>query len=161
MYSRGSEFGVPCVPVADLFASAGLSASTPLPWGSEIGELGPGVYVIAVELRVLDVTYLPPDELAHWNRGQVVIYVGRTGRALGRRLSEFYKHRHGDKAPHRGGQAVKLLRCPLWVHCAATPDHRSAEHRMIEAFRTRVGRRPFANRRREMRTMISEANFTR
>jgi hypothetical protein len=74
---------------------------------------------------------------------------------LRRRLSEFFRHRYGEKAPHRGGQAIILLselpKCPLWVYwaVAAGPSEAvEAERRMLEVFRKNVGALPFANRRR-------------
>ena len=78
--------------------------------------------------------------------GQVVLYVGRTRRSLRRRISEFYKHKYGDRRPHRGGQEVIPFAAELYVYWAATEEPALAENLMIERFRHLVGRIPYANR---------------
>jgi hypothetical protein len=94
-----------------------------------------------------------------------VVYVGRTRRALRKRLREFYRHRYGDKRPHRGGQAILLLTRPLLVYWAATNDWEAAEDTMIEHFRSAAGRLPFGNRVRSARLkpkpMIDDAREAR
>lgn len=63
-----------------------------------------------------------------------------------------HRHRYGSRAPHRGGQAVKLLMCQRWVYWAAAEKPHYAEGSMIEGLKARVNdRRPYANRRNERR----------
>jgi hypothetical protein len=141
--------------VADLFAAAGLVAQGPKPWREPLENARPGVYVVALvpgaaeaAPAAFDLASLPPDEFKRWMAGQPVIYVGRATRSLRGRLEQFYRHTYGESAPHRGGQAVLLLTCPLWVYWAATDSPVKAEGMMLDDFCKRVGRLPYANRRR-------------
>lgn len=126
----------------------------PVVWKTPVVEPRPGVYVIALtedaseEAVDVEVLPLPLADGKRWIAGQPVIYIGRATRSLHVRLGQFYRHKYGKKAPHRGGQAVIPLKCPLWVHWATTDDPIGAEAAMIEAFRQRVGKLPYANRRR-------------
>jgi hypothetical protein len=136
----------------DLFAAAGVPLRDTVAWGTQIPERGPGVYVLTLAAAgVPDIAGLPDAEQAHWLKGQHVIYVGRSKR-LRRRLREFYRHVYGNPQPHRGGQAVLLLKCPLMVSWGGVGDYAGAEHTMIEAFRASAGDKPFANRVRAART---------
>lgn len=140
--------------VMQVFGEAGLRPLGPVLWGERIAESAPGIYVVALvsdpngRCDPVDVAYLSESELARWLHRQPVIYIGRTRRALARRLQEFYRHKHGKPSPHRGGQAVKLLTCQLWVFWSPTNDPVQAERDMIAEFRNQTGRLPFANRRR-------------
>ena len=78
---------------------------------------------------------------------EMVVYIGRTKRALARRLREFYRHRYGDKRPHRGGQEVLRLPGERWVYWCATEDPRQVETALLDAFVTQTGKLPLANRR--------------
>jgi hypothetical protein len=91
---------------------------------------------------------LPIEIAARWISSQPVIYIGRTRRPLSRRINEFYRHIHGNRSPHRGGQDVKLLECPRWVYWSPVDAADIAEHKMIETFIEKVGSFPFANRMR-------------
>ena len=147
--------------VTELFATARLSPSGPVQWGIRINESAIGVYVVAlvgdsnVGCRVT-AEFLTPAERQRWVPNEPVIYIGQTTRQkLAKRISQFYRHKYGDKRPHYGGQAVKLLLyppspcspCDLWVYWSPAPDPRSSERTMLSAFKERVGKLPFANRR--------------
>lgn len=141
--------------VSELFDTAGLKPRSPVPWRTPVDQSGPGVYVVALveglavtSPAAIDVQSLPPAERARWIEGQPVIYIGRATRSLRTRIAQFYRHKHGERAPHRGGQAVIPLACPRWVYWATTDSPMKAERTMIEAFRSRVGALPYANRRR-------------
>jgi hypothetical protein len=142
------------ITVRDLFAAAELEPCGPVAWGTPVGEKRCGIYVVAVVATpetacdAIVVDYLPQRDLDRWIQGQPAIYVGCTTRSLARRLAEFYRHRYGDDAPHAGGQAVKLLKCQLWVFWDATGDPIAAERAILDRFVKCVGRLPFANRRR-------------
>jgi hypothetical protein len=71
---------------------------------------------------------------ACWLGDEVVVYVGRSGRPLRKRLREYYKTPLGAGRPHAGGWLVKTLAAPLYVHYAATPDFVAAERTMVDAF---------------------------
>jgi hypothetical protein len=143
--------------VAEVFGAAALKAHGPVRWLEMVAESSPGVYVVAVvaghnaRCEALSVSYLPREAMGRWIAGQPVVYIGRTRRAISLRLQEFFNHKHGNRSPHRGGQDVKLLTCPLWVFWCPTDNPTQAEDRMIEAFKKRVGRLPFANRMRSAR----------
>jgi hypothetical protein len=115
------------VKASDLFAAVGLSPSG-ISWGTPCPDTGPGVYVIAID--------------------GAVVYVGRARRSLRRRLNEFYRHRYGDKRPHRGGQELLNMAGIRQVFWATTPDAANAEERMIRCFEQHQGRLPPANKRR-------------
>jgi hypothetical protein len=141
--------------IADLFAAAGLTPQGPKVWLEPVDEHRPGVYVIALVAgtaettpATVDMASLPLAERNRWIVDQPVIYIGRATRSIRVRLAQFYRHTYGKKAPHRGGQAVLLLKCALWVYWAVTDSPIKAERAMIDAFCKRVGRLPYANRRR-------------
>jgi hypothetical protein len=147
--------------VAELFDEAKLSPCGPVRWGTEIPVSCAGVYVVALvgDAKVgcrVDTQFLDPVKQQLWLPNEPVIYVGQTTtQTLTKRVGQFYLHKYGDKGPHYGGQAVKLLLHPappqspfdLWVYWSPATDPRDSERTMIDAFRLRVGRRPFANRR--------------
>ena len=141
------------ITVAEVFAAAGLTPQGVVPWRAAVPERRPGVYVVALVSDAnatapeVHVSSLSPAERQRWITGQPVIYIGRSTRPLARRIEEFVRHKYGDSAPHRGGQAIKLLKCDLWVHWATADGPMKAEAQMIKAFRGRVGRLPFANRK--------------
>jgi hypothetical protein len=147
--------------VAELFDEAKLSPCGPVRWGTEIPEPSAGVYVVALvgETKLgcqVDADFLEPLERQRWLPTEPVIYIGQTTtQTLAKRLGQFYLHKYGDKRPHYGGQAVKLLLHPppprspfdLWVYWSLATDPRGSERTMIDAFKERVGTLPFANRR--------------
>lgn len=153
-FPKTSSTNSHAITVKELFSAAGLRVRGPVPWGEEVSERRPGVYVVATvsnpedESGVDHVTDLPREVASRWVPSQPVLYVGETTRPLLTRIDEFYRHRHGAKSPHRGGQDVKLLDCSLWVYWSPTKrpaDAENAEKRMIWAFVDRVGYRPFGN----------------
>lgn len=132
--------------VKDLFEQASLSMNGPVPWNTAISETRPGVYVITlVEVPTLPPT-LPENDASHWIADQEILYIGKAT-SLRDRLTQFYRHRHGDSSPHRGGQAIKLLTCALQVHWGTVDACEVMEDRMIRLFLDAVGSLPFANRK--------------
>jgi hypothetical protein len=128
-----------CVTAQEVFEAAGLLPRGPVPWGTSIPEPNAGVYLVELV------------EAGDRDNGQAVLYIGRTKRPLKKRLSEFYRHQYGARAPHRGGQEVIPFAKSLRVYWAVTDDCASAENKMIEHFRRLVGTMPFANRVRSAR----------
>jgi len=147
--------------VAELFDAAKLSPREPVTWGTPISESSAGVYVVALvgDAKLgcqVDAEFLEPSERKRWLAREPVIYIGQaTGQSVAKRVGQFYRHRYGEKRPHYGGQAVKLLLhprspyhpCDLWVYWSPATDPRASEQTMLCAFKGRVGKLPFANRR--------------
>lgn len=137
--------------IDELFAAAGIAPSGTVAWGEAPAHKGQGVYVVIID---------PASELVfderfeqfrdRWIECQHVVYIGRAV-ILDRRLKQFYRHRYGDRSPHNGGQDILLLGCEKMVTWAAVDDRFLAEDRLIEAFCTAHGRRPFGNRVRSAR----------
>lgn len=149
------------VTVREVFAAAGLQPCGPVRWQEPVSEARPGVYVVALTSSCDEVSTATTadvaldaacaNERARWIADEPVLYIGRTKRALRRRLSEFYAHRYGARRPHRGGQAVIGVTLNRWVYWAPTRDWALAEEAMIDHFRREVGSLPFANRIRSAR----------
>jgi hypothetical protein len=136
----------PTVTPRELFEAVGLAPCGPVPWRKPVEEKGPGVYVVA---RVGSADELGEEHLvqhARWLPAQPMVYIGKAT-CLRTRVGQFYRHRHGERRPHRGGQDVLLLTIPLWVFWAVTPEPRTAERTMLQHFKEKVGARPFGNRR--------------
>ena len=136
-----------------LFEKVNLAAQGPVKWGTAIPDKSPGVYVVAlspdpnVVACEIEAEYLEPLERQRWMRNQPIVYIGQaTSQTLTTRLSQFYRHKYGAKSPHRGGQALKLLKCDLWVYWAPCSEPRRCESIMLREFENCTGRLPFANR---------------
>ena len=143
--------------VKELFDSAQLEVSARVSWQTPVPELQPGIYVVVANAEQIDVSHLPQSERDFWIPGQSIVYIGCTKRSLRTRLNQFYRHRFGDRSPHRGGQALTLLKCQLWVYWACPDDPHHNEHVLIEEFKNRTGgRRPFGNRRNEKKAMLEQ-----
>jgi hypothetical protein len=116
----------------DILHRNGATLCGPVPWGTPLPDRTPGVYVITAA-------------------GQDVVYIGRAGSSLQKRLGQFYRHVYGRRSPHRGGQDILLLTGPLEVYWATTRDYVAIEHGLIEAFHKRWGRKPIGNKNRGTR----------
>jgi hypothetical protein len=114
--------------IEDLFGSAGLSPCGPIAWDQDCPERGKGVYVVVIDSEI--------------------VYIGRTKRPLAQRIREFYRHKHGEKRPHRGGQEVLRMLGARLVYWCAAENRTEAETKMLDAFKNNNGRLPRANRRR-------------
>jgi hypothetical protein len=140
--------------VQDLFAAARLNPEGPIPWLQLPEERQPGVYVVSLTPNPIDpapeidIACVREAQRDRWLVQQPVIYIRRATRSLRNRLTQFYRHKYGKRAPHRGGQAVIPLQCDRWIYWAVTPDPIAAEAAMIRAFREKVGKLPYGNRRR-------------
>ena len=139
--------------VAEVFNEASLLPHGPVRWKTQISESSGGVYVVALvgEANLgfqLYADYLETLELQRWLPNEPVVYIGctRCKDGLAKRVTDFYRHTYGKKSPHKGGEAVKLLRCDLWVYWSPAIDPFDSERTMINAFKERVGKLPFANR---------------
>ncbi|HEX4049909.1 MAG TPA: hypothetical protein VHY19_03405 [Steroidobacteraceae bacterium] len=147
------------LPVAALLRSAGLKVAGHVLWKDTLPTRSPGIYIIARVPNADDhmapsvsVELLPEDLRRRWLFDESVVYIGRTKRSLRGRLSAFYRHVHGRRSPHAGGQSLLLLLehdiCPLWVYWTeiAAEAVADAEGKLIQAFKAHTGgRRPFAN----------------
>jgi hypothetical protein len=136
------------VGINELFEAASVPMQGPVPWLTPIEEKSSGVYVISlVDPIEPSISCLPEVEAKRCNAGQGIIYIGRA-KQIRRRIQQFYRHVYGNPRPHRGGQAILLLNCPMQVFWGVSPECEAAEEVMIEAFRLSVGNMPFANRMR-------------
>ena len=148
------------ITVRELFDWAGAPVHGPVPWNDPVTEKRAGVYVVAVtqdpdvQSGLADPGPLGAGLVSRWNPSQAILYVGQTTRPLSKRIGEFYRHVWGARSPHRGGQDIKLLSCPLWVYWSPTDQPDEAEFRMIEEFEARAGRLPFANMKRPARPLL-------
>jgi hypothetical protein len=140
--------------VRQVFASAELSPRGPVRWMTPITEEVCDVYVVALvedaDTESLDpvcVDHLSDSERDKWNAAEPVLYIGKTDRPLRERVEEFYRHKYEMSAPHRGGRAVMLLDCPLWLYWSPVDNAVQAENQMLKMFVENVGRFPFDNRR--------------
>jgi len=145
--------------VAEIFKVANLLPSGPVIWGTDPPETNAGVYVIArvdnekggcnaCALSFQDMCGIELDleyERHRWLPNEPIVYIGKTDRPIRKRLSEFRRHKCGNKSPHAGGQVVKLLQCELWVYWSTAANPYDAEHTMICAFKKQTGQLPFAN----------------
>lgn len=140
--------------VAELFQQAGLVPCGPVRWGTPLPESGAGVYVVALvpdasaQLeRPVYAEYLDERVRRRWLSEQPIIYVGQTtNQTLVMRVNQFYRHRYGQRAPHRGGEVVTLVQCDRWVYWSRAAHPRDSERIMISAFKRLAGQTPFANR---------------
>jgi hypothetical protein len=139
--------------VSTLFKRIALSPLGPVRWGKPIPDESPGVYVIALSADAkastcdIDADYLETSERFRWIPNQPIIYIGQaTRQTLATRLRQFYRHKYGAKSPHRGGQALKLLKCDLWVYWSPCENPLGCESLMLELFKKHTGQLPFANR---------------
>src|SRR5690606_23590905 len=71
-----------------------------------------------------------------WLPDEVILYIGRTGRCLQRRLRQYYRTPLGARRPHAGGWPLKALGVleQLVVHYAPCSRNRPLEGELISAF---------------------------
>lgn len=89
---------------------------------------------------------------ANWVDSTHTIYIGKAGTSLAQRLIAYRNFGQGRAVGHWGGRLVwhladrsDLLAC--WTTTAPDVDPGQEESRLIDAFRKRLGTRPFANLR--------------
>jgi putative transcriptional regulator len=150
----------PTVSVSELFGIAELPVFGPVPWDMAVNERRPGVYVIATVTSPDDTVSpvvpldLPPMIASRWLPGQPVLYIGQTTRSLKTRINDFYRHKHGARGPHKGGQDVKLLlNSALSVYWSPTARGVEAEEKMLKEFVAVTSRLPFGNLRYPSRSV--------
>ncbi len=134
-----------------LLRVAEISCAESTPWGTSLPEKA-GVYIVTIpDPGAVGREALRESERTYWTGSQPIIYIGR-GRNLRRRLKQFYGHKYGNRAPHRGGQAILLIDQPKTIHWAACQDYPDVERRLLEAFVAASGSLPFGNRIQSART---------
>ena len=76
----------------------------------------------------------------YWHPFETILYVGKAGTSVAKRVSRFYRHRLGNSAPHAGGQRLLTLNIlgDLWVYWAETNKARTAEGCMLGHFQQHV-----------------------
>jgi transcription elongation factor GreA len=151
---------------ASLLRDVGLLADGPLPWGRQVPERGPGVYVIELTAPLvtapIELTRIGkwlervPDLLldgarpssrglvarlaAFWLPGQVVVHIGASSGSLGGRLAAMDKTALGDRRPAASGYWLKTLRenVALRVWWAPTAAVEEYEDALLGAFEAGV-----------------------
>ncbi|MDE0717032.1 MAG: hypothetical protein OXH64_03730 [Rhodospirillaceae bacterium] len=75
-----------------------------------------------------------------WLPDESILYIGKTGRLLKRRIGEYYRTPLGARKPHRGGHWIKTLSVldETFVHYIETPNAGDTEERLLEAFVSQV-----------------------
>lgn len=83
---------------------------------------------------------------AFWIPETAILYVGLAGTSVGKRVSQYYRTRIGQRSPHAGGWWLKTLEDlnSLHVHYAAADSPRSTEARLLKTFAAAI---PHAMRR--------------
>jgi excinuclease UvrABC nuclease subunit len=85
-----------------------------------------------------------------WVPGAIVIYIGKAT-VLRNRLRSYMRFGYGEPAPHWGGRYIwQLTDAPDLLVCwKMRSDEKPAdvESQLIQEFKTRYGKRPFANLR--------------
>jgi hypothetical protein len=73
---------------------------------------------------------------ACWLPDETVLYIGRAGTSLQRRIGQYYTTPLGARRPHAGGWFLKTLTNldELTVHYAAAVDPAAAERELLKAF---------------------------
>jgi hypothetical protein len=71
-----------------------------------------------------------------WLPTETVLYVGKAGTSLEKRVSDYYSTQLGARSPHAGGWFLKTLGIleGLFVHYAASDDPEPDERTMLQAF---------------------------
>ncbi len=146
--------------IDELFQIAKVDKAGPLPWRMKpIPDNCSGVSGVYVIARAGNEPVPTVDWDAplrqRWIENEEIIYIGRATN-LRRRILQFYRHKLGDKSPHKGGEDLLRLTCPLQVYWGVTSNFKAVEHQMIEAFKSRAHEMmPFANRVRGTKPVVS------
>jgi transcription elongation factor GreA len=159
---------------AELMRGLGLNVDGPARWGSPVGGRRPGVFlvelpggaerapadIVAVRRWVEHVPGMKIDgeaatahEIARrlesfWLPDEPILYVGRSARSVGTRVSSMYATNLGDSKPYSGGHWLKALAAlkDLRVWWADTEAHEEYVDALLAAIAERNGgRAPFAN----------------
>lgn len=148
---------------------------------AEIPRL-PGVYVVlqpepvksvflarstAGHFKGKDPTVEAATLAAKWVEGAEFIYVGKAdarkrGGGLRERIREYQRFGAGEAVGHTGGAYIWQLAdsaslLVAWRATGLEETPTAVEAAMIDAFRQRHGALPFANRKRELRRMVTES----
>ena len=161
---------MPPINTPDLLRSLGLSVDGPARWGAPVPSRAPGIIVVElpggadsapIDLQALrrwidrvpslmiDGAQPTPQVLqkrlaSEWSAGQPILFVGRSTRAIGQRLSAIYNTTLGDVKPTSAGHWLKTLSKlgDLRVWWAETPAFEEYEDALLGA----IGTKPWANK---------------
>lgn len=160
---------MPSQSAPELLRSLGLTVDGPARWGAPVASRAPGIIVVELpggadvaptDLQALRrwLDRVPSLTLAgerptpqvlqrrlaqDWLPGQPVLFVGRSTRSIGARLSAIYGTTLGDAKPNSSGHWLKTLANPgeLRVWWAETPAFEEYEDALLEG----LGATPWAN----------------
>jgi transcription elongation factor GreA len=165
----------PKMGTSELLRSLGLFVDGPARWGNPVGSRSPGVFVVelpggadraptdAVAIRRwveripamrVDGEEATPQTVAsklstYWLSGEPILFVGRSARAIGPRVTSMYDTLLGESRPYSGGHWLKALSVlrDLRVWWAETDAHEEFEDAILSVVAERNdGKVPFANR---------------
>jgi addiction module HigA family antidote len=155
------------VPVGDLLDAIHPQKKGVARWNEVVKVRQQGVYIVLrpgwKESAPKDMGLATTDVSLRdlWTPRQTILYIGSTRRELRQRLTEYFRHRFGRHAPHKGGEWIKKL--PFLHKCeivwAVVDDPTAAEQTMLRLYKERTGRLPFANRRGAKAPKISEISM--
>lgn len=155
---------------SDLLRSLGLMVDGPARWGAPVASRAPGIFIVElpggataapldlqalrrwidrVPSLTLDGERPSPQVLqrrlaAEWVADRPILFVGRSTKAIGQRLSAIYNTTLGDTKPTSAAHWLKTLSNPgeLRVWWAETPAFEEYEDALLEA----IGATPWANK---------------
>ncbi len=86
--------------------------------------------------KVTDVVQVKEYLSRFWNKDENILYIGESSsetNPLHKRVKQFYRHKVGQKGPHKGGYWIKLLSCveDLYIYFAESSNPRETEFKMI------------------------------
>jgi hypothetical protein len=150
-----------------LLTQAGLAGYGPIAWGTPIPSRKSGVYIIALPddpkpiapndavvvadwiarvpgLAVVGQSPTTTQALEQalqrfWLPDETILYIGKAT-SLRRRLGQFYRHRLGERRPHKGGHWLKTLSdlASLRVYFAECEDFAAGERLLLARFADQV-----------------------
>lgn len=91
---------------------------------------------LTVHGRRPDASALTAALAAMFPANQPVLYIGKASTNTAHRVSQYYRHRLGARAPHAGGWPLKLLAGTdrVHVHTVHAPDPPRTERDLLAAF---------------------------
>ena len=158
---------------SDLLRSLDLLVDGPARWGSTVNSRKPGVFIVElpggaptapidgtavrrwierVPDLMLDGERPSPQELGRWLANlwlpnEPILFVGRSAKGIGARVSAMQVTSLGDSQPYSGGNWLKALSVAtdLRVWWAETNAHEEYEDAVLDTVARRSGGLPFAN----------------
>ncbi len=157
--SRPDRAAAPVAGASELMRSLGLLVDGPVRWATPVPSRAAGVFVVELDQPLAEapvdhtavrrwlervptlrldgerptVAALARRLASFWLPTEPILYVGRSGRAIGPRLAALYATPLGDARPHAGGHWLKTLANPgrLRIWWAETDAHEEYEDALL------------------------------